>query len=252
MRFKKLDMSRLNEDLLHNKDFNPDDELDVVATLPYADVKERQSSIKRRKQLEDDMKEFNDQMKDFIDDTMRREIDVKELGGMKVMKLSESLFEDVKVVSPAVDDEELIVTPTETSTEPLTESPVATVEPEVKKRARGKNEVKFQSDYSAEDLWYQVMDELDASLDNEGEGQQVDKQLKARRGERYEKVFAHGDSDIIVYAPNEEDFAFAKKVCAHYGVTYDEPRYHKTASTAYYPWSMVIHIPEGTYHDEIA
>ncbi len=252
MKFKKFRMSPLNEALLGNQDLGSDDELDIVGTLSYADAMERNRSKKRREVLEDSLEDFDDTMKDFIDDTMRREINIKPTGEMKRMKLSESLFEDVKVVSPAVDDEELIVKSTETSTQQLTEAPVAAPEaPAKKKRARGANEVKFASDYSAEDLWYKVMDELDASLDNEGEGQQVDKQLKARRGERYEKVFGHGDSDIIVYAPAEEDFDFAKRVCAYYGVTYDAPKFQKTYSTGYYPWSMIIHIPEGTYHTEI-
>lgn len=241
-------MSPLNEALLGNQDLGSDDELDVVGTLPYADAMERNRSIKRREALDDAMEDFDDSMKGFIDDTMRREINIKPTGEMKRMKLSESLFEDVKVVSPAVDEEELIVEPTETPTETLTESPEAPV----KKRTRSGNEKKERRDYSSEDLWLAVYDELSATTDNEGEGQQVDKQIKARRGERYEHVYPHGDTDIIIYAPSIEEFEFAKRVAEYYGVTCDEPKEDKNKNTnGFYKYSMVIHIPEeGLYQGE--
>lgn len=245
MKFKKFRMSPLNEALLGNQDLGSDDELDIVGTLPYADAMERNRSKKRREVLEDSLEDFDDTMKDFIDDTMRREINIKPTGEMKRMKLSESLFEDVKVVSPAVDEEELIVEPTETSTQQLTEAPVAAPEAPAKKRPRAENEKKWIGDYSSEDLWLAVYDELSATTDNEGEGQQVDKQIKARRGERYEHVYPHGDTDIIIYATKPEEFEFARKVCAHYGVTFDEPREWKNKNgSQHYRYSMVIHIPE--------
>lgn len=118
-----------------------------------------------------------------------------------------------------------------------------------KTRTRGEKEKKQKGDYSSEDLWLAVYDELSATTDNEGAGQQVDKKLKARKGERYEKVFPHGDSDIKIYAPTIEDFAFAKKVCEYYGVTYDEPKKEVTYSTSYYPYSMIIHIPKDKLYD---
>ncbi len=115
----------------------------------------------------------------------------------------------------------------------------------------GEREKKERRDYSSEDLWLAVYDELSATTDNEGDGNQVNKQIKAKRGERYEKVFPHGDTDIIIYAPSIEKFAFAKRVADHYGVTYDEPKEDKNKSTnGFYRYSMVIHIPEDGLYSE--
>lgn len=127
----------------------------------------------------------------------------------------------------------------------LTEAPVAVMEPEVKKkRTRGPNEKPDIADYSSEDLWYAVYDELSATTDHEGEGKTVNKQLKARRGERYEHVYPHGDTDLIVYAMKPEDFEFAKKVADHYGVVAEEPKEDRNPTTnGYYKYSMVIRIP---------
>lgn len=126
----------------------------------------------------------------------------------------------------------------------LVESPVA--EPSVKKRARSENEKKYKGDYSSEDLWLAVYDELSAELDNEGSGQQVDKKIKAKKGERYEHVYpVEGSNDLVVYAMTPDKFDFAKRVCDYYGVTYDEPKEDKNRMTnSYYKYSMRIHIPE--------
>lgn len=129
--------------------------------------------------------------------------------------------------------------------ETLTESPVAVAEPETKKRVRSPNEEKDPWDYSSEDIWYAVYDELSASVDNEGKGQQVDKQIKAKRGERYEHVYPHGEKDIIVYAKDPEEFAFAKRVADHYGVTCEEPKRDENRnSNGFYKYSMVINMPD--------
>ena len=129
--------------------------------------------------------------------------------------------------------------------ETLNESPVAVAEPETKKRVRSPNEEKDPWDYSSEDVWYAVYDELSASVDNEGKGQQVDKQIKAKRGERYEHVYPHGEKDIIVYAKDPEEFEFAKRVADHYGVTYEEPKRDENRNTnGFYKYSMVINMPD--------
>ena len=134
--------------------------------------------------------------------------------------------------------------------EELVESPVAIAEPETKKRARGANEVKQKGDYSSEDLWLAVYDELSSEVDNEGDGQQVDKQIKARKGERYEEVYPSGTNDIVVYAPSLDKFDFARKVADYYGVECDEPKEDKNATTnGYYRYSMVIRIPEDELFD---
>lgn len=115
---------------------------------------------------------------------------------------------------------------------------------------RAPNEKKEKGNYSSEDLWLAVYDELSAEVDNEGEGKEVNKQLKAKRGERYEKVLPIGDSDIVVYATEPEKFEFAKKVANHYGVTFDEPKLDQNKSTnEYYKYSMRIHIPADDLYD---
>jgi len=119
------------------------------------------------------------------------------------------------------------------------------VEAPTKKRTRGANEERWGIDYSDTDLWLQIYDELDASLENEGTGQQVNRFLKPKKGERYQYIYPHGDNDIIVGAMKPEDFAYAKKVADYYGVTYDEPKEDKNPRTnQYYKWTMVIHIPK--------
>lgn len=126
----------------------------------------------------------------------------------------------------------------------------AVAEPETKKRTRSPNEVKEKGNFSSEDLWLTVYDELSAEVDNEGEGKEVNKQLKARRGERYEKVLPIGDSDIVVYATKPEEFEFAKKVADYYGVTFDEPKLDTNKATNdYYKYSMRIHIPMEDLYD---
>ena len=129
--------------------------------------------------------------------------------------------------------------------ENITEA-TAVAEPETKKRARSANEKKYKGDYSSEDLWLAVYDELSAELDNEGGGQQVDKQLKAKKGERYEHVYpVEGSNDLVVYAMTPDKFDFAKRVCDYYEVTHDEPKEDKNRMTnSYYRYSMRIHIPE--------
>lgn len=119
------------------------------------------------------------------------------------------------------------------------------VETPVKKRTRGANEERWGIDYSDTDLWLQIYDELDASLENEGTGQQVNRFLRPKKGERYQYIYPHGDNDIIVGAMKPEDFAYAKKVADYYRVTYDEPKEDKNPRTnQYYKWTMVIHIPK--------
>lgn len=144
-------------------------------------------------------------------------------------------------------DDQIALIPEEMLKEELEE---ATAVAEPKKRIRSANEIQHEGDYSSEDLWLAVYDELSAEVDNEGEGKQVNKQIKARRGERYEKVLPIGDSDIIVYATKPEEFEFAKRVADHYDVTYDEPKEDKNKSTNdYYKYTMRIHIPMDSLYD---
>lgn len=215
MKFNKFKPCALNEAFFND---NMDKEVTAVAPPVYADAVEEHKA--RKEKLKDDFNQVITDTKKFVDDNHNRE---KKIGGSKEMKkmhLSESLFEDV-------------------------------VEEPVKKRTRSENEKKERRDYSSEDLWLAVYDELSATTDNEGAGQQVDKQIKARRGERYEHVYPHGDSDIVIYATKPEEFEFAKKVADHYGVIAEEPKEDKNKNTnGFYRYSMIIRIPEEDLYSE--
>ena len=216
MTFNKFKPNALNEAFCANLE----QEVTTVANPVYANAVEEHKA--RKEKLKDDFNQVITDTKKFVDDNHKRE---KKVGGSKEMKkmhLSEALFED------------------------------ATVEEPVKKRPRAENEKKWIGDYSSEDLWLAVYDELSATTDNEGKGQQVDKQIKARRGERYEHVYPHGDSDIIIYATKPEEFEFAKKVANHYGVVAEEPKEDTNKLTnGFYKYSMIIRIPEeGLYSED--
>lgn len=111
-------------------------------------------------------------------------------------------------------------------------------------------EVLDAADYSVNDPWLAVYDELSNDIDQEAPGvkQQVDKKLPAKRHERYNDVRPYGDNDIIVYTDSLKKLDFAKKVADYYadlGVVAEEPVEHKSR---YVPdnqrWSMVFRIPE--------
>lgn len=103
--------------------------------------------------------------------------------------------------------------------------------------------------FSSEDVWLAVYDELSNDIDQEAPGakQQVDKKLVADRHERYDDVRPYGDNDLIIYTSSEDKLNFAKKVADYYadqGVTMDTPVEHKGR---YVPenerWSAVFRIP---------
>ena len=186
-------------------------------------------NIENRKEeaSKDAFEDFHKNADEFVEMNHNRELKPEKEPELKKMHLSESLFED------------------------YIDEATAVAEPPVKKRTRGENEKKWIGDYSSEDLWLAVYDELSAEIDNEGKGQQVDKQIKARKGERYEHVYPDANSnDIIVYGTDLDKFEFAKRVADHYGVEYDEPKEDKNSRTNdYYKYSMRIRIPEDGLYD---
>lgn len=98
-----------------------------------------------------------------------------------------------------------------------------------------------------DEIWMEVYDELSATTDNEGTGKDVDKKMKAKRGERYEHVYPSSiyDYGLVVYAPTIEDFNFAKKVAKRYGCIYKEPKVSVGMSrNSYYKYEMTIIVPE--------
>ena len=277
MKIKK----HLNEAIIGNCNMEkPEKEIETSGAVPevYADAINQRK--RRVKQIEDDFKESDKNIDEFVKDSSDNT--VKGTADMKKMHLSEHLFEeltstklykkaeevaddlsDVLKAIRALDntedyiDEESIeyivkaidglqdfafAYSTIMDREDIFEATGTTVK---KKRTRGPNEEKWGIDYSDTDLWLQIYDELDASLGNEGPGEQVNRFLKPKRGERYEYIYPHGQNDIIVGATKPEDFAFANKVADFYGVTTEAPKEDKNSRTnSYYKWSMVIRIPK--------
>ena len=89
-----------------------------------------------------------------------------------------------------------------------------------------------------DDLWTKVYDELDASLDP----QDCNREVRAKRGERYQKVHTSNDG-IVVYGTNESELEFAKKVADHYGCEYTVKEDKNSNTNEYYKYSLTIHMP---------
>lgn len=279
-------MSKINETFVGNCNMEvPEGNVPTTGTVPevYADaINDRR---KRVEKIEDDMKDQLNVIDNFVADNHYRENEPEGTPDMKKMKLSEELFEDytpeVKLYKKAEriaddieefinyrlgdiyldneyfdDDDRDAIGKTIDALYDFAQAYSHVMHNEDvfeakeddsdKKRSRGKNEVKYGVDYSDTDLWYQVYDELDASLENEGAGQQVNRFLKSRKGDRYQYiVVGPGTNDITVGAQTPDKFAYAKKVADYYGVPYDEPKEDKNIRTnKYYKWTMTIHIPE--------
>lgn len=226
MIFQKKRISSLNEAVTTSiKDI---EKLATVGTVDQSFVEAAKEIEQRDKATKELFKDFDKNAEEFNKDIEKREKEPVKDVGLKKMKLEESLFEDY------IPEEET-----------LTEAPAA--EPiEKKKRIRTPNVKHYKGDYSSVDLWLAVYDELSSELDNEGNGQEVNKQIKAKKGERYQHVYpVEGSNDLVVYAMTPDRFDFAKRVCDYYGVTHDEPREDKNSMTnEYYKYSMRIHIPE--------
>lgn len=89
-----------------------------------------------------------------------------------------------------------------------------------------------------DDLWTKIYDELDASLDP----QDCNREVKAKRGERYQKVHTANDG-IVVYGTTEAELEFAKKVADHYGCEYTVKEDKNINTNEYYKYSLTIHMP---------
>lgn len=279
----KIKQSKLNEAIIGNCNMEvPEGNVETKGNVPevYADAINQRRE--REKKITDDFKEQDKAIEEFAKESQKTENKPKGTPEMKKLHLSESLFEDIDVVEKSITEkaqdaagsiEEFINTVDKTPDieEFIEKEDIETlrhmidklmdfyhkystimgdgeifeaVAAPTKKRTRGANEERWGIDYSDTDLWLQIYDELDASLENEGAGQQVNRFLKPKRGERYQYIYPHGDNDIIVGAMKPEDFAYAKRVADYYGVTYDEPKEDKNPRTnQYYKWTMVIHIP---------
>ena len=240
---------------------------------------------KRMEKIKDDFKEADKNAESFVEETDNRDLKVKGTADQKKMKLSESLFDesfftpeklykhaeeladgisefldrtskldnlddyldedDLDHIGKAMDalNDFAVAYAHVTDNEDVFEN----LDEETKKRTRSPNEEKYGIDYSDTDLWLQVYDELSADISDEGEGGQVHRHVKGKKGERYEEVYPVGDDALQVYGTSPEDFEFAKKVADFYGVIAEEPKEDKNKRTnSYYRWSMIIRIPEGS------
>lgn len=279
----KIKQSKLNEAIIGNCNMEvPEGTVETKGNVPevYADAINQRRD--REKKIADDFKEQDKAIEEFAKESQKTENKPKGTLAMKKLHLSEALFDEVytpeiKLYRQAMDiadylgefmNKEVFLDNHYFNEEDRTamgktfdalndfafkyssimddENVFEAVEAsEKKKRTRGANEERWGIDYSDTDLWLQIYDELDASLENEGAGQQVNRFLKPKKGERYQYIYPHGENDIVVGAMKPEDFAYAKKVADYYGVTYDEPKEDKNSRTnQYYKWTMVIHIPK--------
>ena len=107
------------------------------------------------------------------------------------------------------------------------------------KRATEKKDI---ADSSAEDLWYAVFDELDANLAGSSTG--VNRRVKAKKSERYQNVFPHGDTGIVVYADSPDKFEHARKVADYYDVDISDVKEDNSSrATDEYRYRVIINIP---------
>lgn len=259
--------------------------VETKGTVPevYADAINQRRE--RTKKIEQDFKEQVKLMNDFEKESQKTTNEAREVDNMKKIHLDESLFEDFdtsklyKTAERIADDIEQFlkdISKIENVDDYFNEYDLKDIdkvkdiltdfaqaysyvmdnetvfeavetEPQKKKRCRAPSEKEYQYgiDYSDTDLWTQIYDELDASLENEGEGKQVNRFLKPKKGDRYEYIVPAGENDIVVGAKELKDFDYAKKVADYYGVTYDTPVMDKNPRTnTYYKYTMRIRIPK--------
>lgn len=72
---------------------------------------------------------------------------------------------------------------------------------------------------SGEDLtfWDKVYSELDGNLSNDNDYKKL-REVPAKTKDRYEEISTDGDGNVVVFAPERNMFAHAKKVAEHYGL----------------------------------
>ena len=114
MRFSKYKMSPMNEALYGNCNIEDSDEVGITTAVDPTYAKAIKDRRVRKKKAGDAFKDSEKLHKDFVADNHKREVKTETTKEMKAMKLAE----EKKVVSPAVDAEEIEVKSTQTNTEP--------------------------------------------------------------------------------------------------------------------------------------
>lgn len=103
---------------------------------------------------------------------------------------------------------------------------------------------KYDIKAEEEDIWTQVANELDNTIDP----QDTKRKIKATKKERYTDVFPDMDGNILVYAPSEERMDFAKRVAKLYGLEIKvKPSNSRNSRTA---WQATIYIPQERVYGE--
>lgn len=237
-------MNRLNEELLRVPNMELDDDnvsdLETAVNPDYADAVNEHEKIKNK--LENDFKEQDKAKEDFIKDNHKREIKFSAPIGMKQMKLSESLFDiDVPITANVTANGNTVpflngaaktedVDPDLFQLDALEEDAAVLDRPTI-------SWTEEEADKGV-DLWTKVYDELDASMDP----QDCKREVKAKRGERYQEVYPT-NSGIQVYAATEAELDFAKRVADHYGLECHVKEDTNANTNEYYKYSLIIDIP---------
>lgn len=263
----------LNEHILGNCNLEfPEEAPEVVGAASVEFAKAVKDRKELEKKTEEDFKEQDKVAKEFVKETTNTELkeDVQEVPEMKLYKRASDLAEqldDIIAQFSQIEDIDTYLTSSDFNTlnkacEALQDFAVQysyimdnedvfenlEEEEAVKKRTRAPKETPEdklinQVDTDRDILWARVYDELSSELDDE-KSSDVSKEIKARRGDRYEAVYpGPGDYDITVYATNPDDFEFAKKVADHYDVGIGEPKEDRNRGTnSYYKYSITLHV----------
>lgn len=119
----------------------------------------------------------------------------------------------------------------------------------VKNYATEKHELTEAKFKEPEDLWTKVWNELDAGMDP----QDCKREIKAKKGQRYQQIYTDLNGNISVDAHTEEALGFAKQVAEHYGVEIKIKKspYSHTDYNKYYPWTATLIIPEEGVNMEV-
>lgn len=228
----------INQRRKHEKDYKEDFKEQDDVTDKF--VKEQEKTVNSKldeslleafdEKLYKDAENISDSINEFVKKAKTAE-QLSEQDAQRLTKVANQFADFAVRYSTIMDNENLF--------EAVEEPPVK------KKRTRGPKVVDWAIDISDTDLWLQVYDELDAALGEEGEGKGVHRFMKAKKGERYQYVVPFGDNDIMVAAPNKDDFDFAKRVADYYGVKMEGPFEDRNKRTnEYYKYYVIIRIPK--------
>lgn len=261
----------LNEHIVGkcNMDY-PDEAPEVVGTVSTTYAKAIKDRKDTEKKLQDDFKEQDKITKEFV--KKNTGIDMKEsvqlmesnnnikkcaydaLGTLSLLltEITNGSDEyvcisdnDIKTINDAYDIVCDIIYMIENNDieESMTEA-TAVAEPKTKQKRERENPEDLLGNQLEDEndiLYMRVYDELSAEVSGLNDPD-VQRRLKAKRGERYLKVVPCADG-IKVWEDSPEKFEFAKKVADTYGVKTYGPTKETIPLSSYYKYSMTFVIP---------